>query len=264
MSDDVDTSEDAPVANHKQWEEMLVQARRLLYSLEQQVNLQSNDVGGTCPIFYGDEVFHIALPWASFDNMQMRLASRHAPIDTLLLKQLLDLVPSLQGKSMIDVGAYTGLTGLIMRRYLKPDYLHLIEPQNVMQDSLKKSIAANPEGCGISLHQLVIDNGLEPMVRADSRPDRLSEVRYIRRDGGHVSAVALDSLDSDQVGLINLDIPGQKIYALQGTARTIETFRPAILTNLTGRDVKEIRDYLSEYGYKGVHVGENSMIYLPQ
>lgn len=264
MSDDVDTSEDAPVANHKQWEEMLVQARRLLSALEQQVNLQSNDVNGTCPVFYGDEVFHIALPWASFDNMQMRLASRHAPIDGILFKQLFDLIPTLKGKAIIDIGAYSGLMGLVLRRYMRPEYLHMIEPQGVMQEPLRKSIEADPDGSDIGLSQVIIDDATSQMVRAESRPDRLSEVNYLRREGGNLAATTIDALGIERVGLLNLDIPGQKIYAIRSAAQTIERSRPAILTNLTGRDISEINAHLSALGYEGVRIGGHSMLFLPQ
>lgn len=256
MTDDTNLNQPA--------DDLLARAVRVLDRAEQQLSLISNPVGGTCPIFYDDCVFNVALPWASFDPYQYKIASRHGVIDTVVLTQLFDLLPSIEGRALIDVGSYTGLQALVMRQFMKPSVVHMIEPQKVMRASLERTIAANPEGAAIHLSDDIIGEDGATMGRAATRADRLSETAYLRKDNGKLSARGLDALGIQNVGLINLDIPGPKIYALRGAAALLRGDRPAVLTNLSGRDAPEIGAYMDEHDYEFVRVGDHAALYLPK
>lgn len=244
--------------------ELMEQAGRLLVKLEHQVGLLSNPVDGTCPVFYEDEVFQIALPWAAFDNYQLKIATRHTVPDAGLFVQLFDLLPDLNGRTLLDVGSYTGLSALVMQRFLGPSKLHLVEPQKVMQEALQRTVKANLKTSQFTLHDCIIDNGDSAMTRASSRPDRLSEASYLRREGGKLQSSTIDSLGIRKLGLIHLDMPGQKIYALRGAEKTLTSERPVIVTNLTGRDIAEQREFLEGLGYEYVRAGKHSAIFLPK
>ncbi|NDW53442.1 FkbM family methyltransferase [Aliiroseovarius sp. PrR006] len=242
---------------------LLTQAQNLIKQLERQIQLMSNPQEGTCSVFYRDEEFRVALPWASFENYQFRIASSHVVPDPVLLTQLFDLVPSLEGKSLIDVGSYTGLQGLVLRKFLSPASTHMVEPQKTVQNALSRTIEANSDGGPISLIRAVVDDGTSMMVRGDIQPAKLSETAYIRREGGDVEAKAIDDLGIENVGLINLDIPGQKIYALRGAEETMKKDKPVILTNLSGRDAVEIKEFMEARSYEAVRVGRHSLVCLP-
>lgn len=248
----------------QRWETMLEQSGRLLSRLEQQIHLQSNPVSGTCAVFFDDEVFDIALPYAAFDAYQFKIASRHSAPDPLLFTQLLDLIPTMTDKSIIDVGSFTGLSGLILRRFLLPKNLIMIEPQRVCQSHLARTIAANPEGCDVTLLPHVIDEEGSTIARGLTRADRLSETVYLRRGEGMLNATSIDSIAPKDVGLINIDIPGQKIYALRGAALTLETYRPVVIVNLTGRDAPEIQEYMKTQDYEFARAGSHSAFLLPK
>ena len=238
-------------------------ARRLLDRLEQQIALMSNPVAGTCAVFHEDEAFEIALPWAAFENYQFKIASRHAAPDPMLYTQLFDLIPSLAGKALLDIGAFTGLQGLIMRRFLEPSQLLMVEPQAMMQKHLGRTIAANPEGCPVTLLKAVIDDGTSVMQKSATRHERLADTSYLRRDSGKISATTIDALGLTDLGLINLDIPGAKIYALKGAEATLRDQRPPVLVNLSGRDATEIKEFMEPLGYEFVRLGNHGALLLP-
>lgn len=244
--------------------ELLEQANRLLNKLEHQVGLQSNPVDGTCPVFYEDEVFQIALPWAAFDGYQLKIATRHTVPDPVLYVQLFDLLPGLNGRALLDVGSYTGLSGLVMHRFLNPSKLHLVEPQNVMQEPLRRTMKANLKTSQVTLHSCIIDDGTSAMTRASSRPDRLSDVAYLRREGGKLQSSTIDNLGIKNLGLIHLDTSGQKIYALRGAEKVLENDRPVVVTNLVGRDSVEQREFMEARNYEFVRAGKHAAIFLPK
>lgn len=258
------TADPAPAEPLPQAADLLDQATRLLNKLEHQVGLLSNPVGGTCPVFYEDEVFQIALPWAAFDGYQLKIATRHTVPDPTLFVQLFDLLPDLNGRTLLDVGSYTGLSGLVMQRFLNPSKLHLVEPQKIMQDPLRRTVKANLKSSQVSLHDCIIDDGTSAMTRASSRPDRLSEATYLRRENGPLQSSTIDDLGIKNLGLIHLDLPGQKIYALRGAQNVLTNDRPVVVTNLLGRDSAEQREHMESLDYEFVRAGKHAAIFLPK
>ncbi|MFS4439212.1 FkbM family methyltransferase [Paracoccaceae bacterium GXU_MW_L88] len=243
---------------------LLASAQRLLDHLDQQIQLMGNPVDGTCVVFHEDESFNIALPWAAFEDLHFRIAHRHAAPDLVFYNQLFDLLPSLDGKAILDVGAFTGLQGLILRRFLAPSHVYMVEPLNMVQPVLQRTIEANPEGCPISLHQEIIDDGTSPMTRSSMPPKKTSAIAYLRRKDGKLTATTIDALGFDNLGLINLDIPGTKLYALNGAKETLETMRPVVTVNLAGRDVPEMKEFFEPLNYRFVAIGRHSGVFLPE
>ncbi|MDF3606913.1 hypothetical protein PE067_12705 [Paracoccus sp. DMF-8] len=182
----------------------------------------------------------------------------------MLFVQLFDLLPDLNGRALLDVGSYTGLSGLVMHRFLAPSKLHLVEPQKVMQDPLRRTIKANLKTSQVVLHDCIIDDGTSAMTRASSRPDRLSEATYLRRDGGKLQSATIDGLGIKNLGLIHLDTPGQKIYALRGAEKVLENDRPIVVANLAGRDIAEQREFMEARNYEYVRAGKHAAIFLPK
>lgn len=258
-----DAAPDASVPAADEEKMFLVPLRRLIDRMDRQVRLIGHEAEGTTPIFYEDAVFNIALPWASFEDYQFRILSRHAVPEPVFYTQLFDLLPSLAGKVLVDVGSYTGLHAMVMRHVMSPTRLVMIEPQAVLQPVLHRTIAANPDGCPVLLLQLIIDDGTQAMVRSNTQPNKLHDTSYLRCDGAHLTSVTLDSLSLENVGLINLDIPGAKIYALRGAEATLRRHHPAVVVNVTGRDVNEMKEFMTRLDYEYVRIGERFAMFLP-
>lgn len=246
-------------------ERLLNEGRKLLAQMQAASRFSSAiRPDGTCPIFYDDTVVHIALPWGDFDTHQMQLIARHAPRDDVFLRQLFDLVPSLEGRAFIDVGSYTGTTAMITRAMLNPRETHLFEPQKTMKTALDITVTVNDADDDTTLHTDVVDEAGQEMTIGNYRADRLSDVSYLRRADGAMKAVALDDLGIDGVGLINLDYNNAKLPALRGAAGIIERDRPVITLDMSARDIEELREFIAPFDYEDVRAGQNSVLFLPK
>lgn len=216
-----------------------------------------------CPVYFEDEIYPVSLPFADFEAYQIRLAETRQPVDPVLLRQLIDFVPSLEGKALIDVGSFTGLQASILARILVPHSVYLFEPQKVMAAAIRKTIEANGLSETAVFSQDVIGEDGQAIHIGATRPDRLADTSYLRRATGSMTARSIDSLGLSDVGLVNLDYNDSKIPALRGMAATIEASRPVIVVDLGGRDIKEIDAFLSERGYTMQRAGRYSAIFLP-
>ncbi len=245
-------------------ERLLNEARRLITSLQAAGRLNAIRPDGTVPVFYADEAFDIALPYSDIDSTQMQMLARRTAIDDTLMQQILDMVPSLKGRKLLDIGSYTGATAMMLHRFLTPDETHMFEPQNLMQDALATTIAKNPDTDNVTLHQTVIDGDGASITRNASRPERLAEVGYLRREGGPITARSIDSLGLDNIGMIHMDFGNTKLYALEGAKQTIERDRPVVIVDLAGRDANEIRDFFEPFDYENQRVGRHAMMFLPK
>lgn len=240
-----------------------LELRGLLSVMRATTRMNGFSQGGFCPIYFDDDIYPVALPFADFDNAQMRLAETRQPLDALLLRQLFDFVPHLQGRVMVDIGGFTGQFAAIVARRLRPSHLHVFEPQKVMADALALTLDANGLTDTMTFHRDVVgETGTEMLIGA-TRPDRLSDTTYLRREGGPLTAVALDDLGLTDVGLIALDFADSKIPALRGMLRTIATSLPVIVTDLSGRDIREIEPFLAQQSYVMQRAGRNAAIFLP-
>ena len=243
---------------------LLAEARGILSELRAAAMMQSRAADGTCALFYRDRVIYAALPWADVDAFQRRLLASRAPDDDLLLTQLIDLIPSLAGRALVDIGSFTGSAGFFLRALMGPDATHIFEPQSVMQESLTAAILRNSVSGGpIHFHSDILGEDGQEIEIGTSTPVRLYQTRYLHRSGGGLRARALDSFDLGKVGLINLDFYNDKVSVLRGALGVIERDHPAIVMDLTARDVINVRELLSPLGYRDIRVGRNSMLMLP-
>ncbi|WP_439155634.1 hypothetical protein [Yoonia sp.] len=245
-------------------EVLIAEVRAVAREMHLAASLAGVSDDGTCPIFFKDEVVHIALPWASVDQLQMTYVSRRMPADPVFMEQILDLVPTLEGKAFLDVGSYTGTFAMFVRRFLKPTSVHLFEPQNVMKDALLKTISANDGASDVRYHQVIIDEDDASHVIGAYSPTKLSEAKYLRREGGTLRARSIDSMAIADVGYINLDFPNAKVNAIRGAMATIEKDRPVLSVDLGARDIKEIRAIIEPLDYEAVRAGRNSIIFVPK
>jgi FkbM family methyltransferase len=85
---------------------------------------------------------------------------------------------------------------------------------------------------------------------------------------GNIPTVIIDDLNLPSCDLIQLDIEGYELFALQGAQRTIEQYCPLIMiewyepwAQRYGTDQKMRDDFFNNIGYKKVLVKDNDIIY---
>lgn len=242
----------------------LLETQKAMTSLQNGARFATLRPDGTAPVFYQDEAYHIALPWGDVDQHQMHLLARHAPHDDVFLRQVIDLVPSLEGRILVEVGAYTGLTALILHRTLTPDHTIMFEPQKIMKAALETTIAVNGLEKDMTLRTEVIDEEGAEMVLGAAAAHRLTETRYLRRAGGPIIARSIDALKLKKVGFLSFDYPNDKLEAVRGAMETIERDRPFVCIDLSSRDHTEIQEMLAPHGYQHNGVGNHRMLFLPE
>ena len=261
---DIDNATPEETDTERGVSQQLDRVKKLLDRFDAQLHMMGNDRNATTAIFHEDEAFEIALPWAGFDGLQSRILARRGVPDPVLYTQLFDLVQTLAGRAILDIGSYSGLQAMVLRRFLDPVAVHMVEPLAMAQVPLARTIAANPEGAPVTLHKLVIDDATSPIARGATRSERLSDTAFLRRAGGKLTATRIDDMAIGNLGLINLDMAGQKIYALKGARQVLETQRPYVLVNLAGRDSDEMAGFMTPLSYKPVRMGHHATLFLPE
>lgn len=80
----------------------------------------------------------------------------------------------------------------------------------------------------------------------------------------NVPAIAIDTLVSEPVGFIKIDVEGHELAVLQGGLRTIELDRPAILVEAEERHrlnaVGSVRALLEPLGYQGLFLDSGRLV----
>lgn len=140
-----------------------------------------------------------------------------------------------------------GNVGLWPRRLAKSfGRVITFEPDAVSRECLAVNVPANvevrPEALG------------ERCERAGLYRESLGSHHLI--PGTSVDVVTIDSLELDDVDLIQLDIEGYEFHALAGAAETISRSKPIIQVELRGfterfgHSDREVRSMLHEMGYR--------------
>lgn len=130
------------------------------------------------------------------------------------------------------------------------DKIFTFEPEPIMFECLVKNLAhlANVEARNEALGS---DFGICSI-------ERRSFGSHIVIPGNDIKIIPLDSLELSNLDLLQLDIEGYELYALQGGAKTIERCHPIIqleirgLSEQFGESDKVIFKFLAAHGYREI------------
>lgn len=73
--------------------------------------------------------------------------------------------------------------------------------------------------------------------------------RAVRDRAGNIPVVPLDSLGLSDVTLIKIDVEGGEMDILRGARETIQRDRPVLYIETEGKRLRQVDDFLTEYGY---------------
>jgi len=161
------------------------------------------------------------------------------------------------GSRCIDVGANAGAYSYFMQR--SGAKVEAFEPIPELADALKKRFNGS-----INIHQIAASNSDattvihaplmngQPQYGYASCENSWSEDSEIRI---HVETRTIDSYDFHDVSLMKIDVEGYELAVLEGTTKTIERCKPALLIEAEERHrpnaVSSISSYLEQFGYQG-------------
>jgi FkbM family methyltransferase len=162
---------------------------------------------------------------------------------------------------VFDVGANIGVFALVMSRLAPGGRVFAFEPAAENFDYLEKNLAANGATNVVAERCAVYDeSGTVPFVFSPASPSG----SFVSRGTGHagesqpVEAVSMDDYVEgrglSRVDLVMVDAEGAEMAVLRGAARTLETFRPALLVEINpvslrrfgGASFRELVDVLRE------------------
>lgn len=240
---------------------VLLEMRRTVRDLSINTRVLALGSDRMAPVFFRDSVITTHVPYADFDEGQRRLVIQARHEDDLSFFQLAEHGIVAPGRSLVVVGGYLGCSTVALAQIAEPDAVHVFEPQNCLQEALRKTLDANGLEAA-QIHRSVVSEAGAAMALGTQTATKLAETVFVARDGGGYPATALDAEDLGDVGLLHLCFSGTKIPALRGAVETIKRCSPVILCDKSGRDLKEIETFLGDLGYAHQAVGPRLFLYV--
>ena len=176
----------------------------------------------------------------------------------------------INGKDVIDGGAYMGDTTLLFHELFPQSRIYAIEPassnikymqEHTLADLIKTDERAKPctfvtqAALGEHRDRMILSKPLgyasySLVLNAEQSPNYLKQRNeQYRPDSEEVDIISVDELVRErqlQVGLIKLDIEGFEPQAIRGAVHTIKTQRPVIISAIyhTPEEYYELKPYL--------------------
>jgi FkbM family methyltransferase len=164
-------------------------------------------------------------------------------------------------RASIDVGGYEGAYAFYMAAHSRR--CHVFEAQSDLAITLSSGFRLNPRVRVYNLALSDSDGDSEirtPVYRGEKAPalatiepgNQLSDLEYSTETVRHRR---LDSLISEEVGFIKVDVEGHELSVLRGASQLLARSKPVILVEAEERHRKEaigsLVSYLTEFGYRG-------------
>lgn len=177
-----------------------------------------------------------------------------------------------KGNTVIDIGANQGEYSLWAARSVgKKGKVYSFEPLSAMYAQLQENIKLNPDFAPIIT---AVKKGLSNQVdELDLYSSNLSNegVNSLYAEEGSVflEKISLNTLDEElaklgnpKVDAIKIDVEGAELFALQGSKKTIEKFKPVLFIEINqeacrsaGYEAMDIMSLLEQYGYSFKVIG---------
>jgi len=166
-----------------------------------------------------------------------------------------DILQKIDGKDIIDGGAYTGDTAILFNQLFPKSIIHAFEPQTInyqtLMDRTKKlqlssKLVLSSNGLGNKCETLSLQTNDDIDAGAS-----LVEGTGMKANSQIVEVITIDSIrknEKNKIGLIKLDIEGFEKNALEGAKESIKQDKPVIVAALYHNPVDffEIKNFLKE------------------
>ena len=204
------------------------------------------------------------LMWIDLGDRYMSfgcLLDNYEPVETAYMKAALQ-----PGDVVVDAGANLGWFSLVASSLVGPTgRVHAFEPRPETADFLARTIALNGLGERVAVYRcgLADSTGESVLVWSDrtDNPGGSTLGDGLALDGLQQHTIALrplDELDMARLDFIKADVEGAELRLFRGAQRTLERWRPAILSELgphmlqrvSGASVADYFAFFDRLGYR--------------
>jgi len=185
-----------------------------------------------------------------------------------------------EGMTFIDIGANQGEFSLFAQEKIKNGRVISFEPVSFQFDLLKNNITLNNfTNIEINKYGLSDEVGILPIYNSTNTAihggfhEGLSTLYKSDERDNFQENVDLKIFDDEYFDKLNrfdflkIDIEGAELYALKGMQKSLAKFKPEILIELSdetyisaGYTVKEMIDFLDQFGYKPFRIHRGKLI----
>lgn len=181
-----------------------------------------------------------------------------------------DILPYIvkPGELAIDVGANKGYFTYFIMKYTQK--LLVFEPSPSLASDLHRTFGkkikiekvALSNEFGKATLSIPVSSGQKVFMLGTIEPDNplAGSENVITVD---VEKKRLDDYQLEKVGFIKIDVEGHELAVLQGSRKTLARYLPSLLIEAEDRHkpdaVKEINEFLKEFGYKGFFLLNNEI-----
>lgn len=199
------------------------------------------------PVVHGDRTYQ--LPYTGRNAGIEREQSRGLFFEAAELEAVRRAVPP--GARIVDVGANTGNHTIFFAGPMRAALVTPFEPLPEAAGALREAVARN-RLANVDLSRLGIgvaaSAGRARLVASER--GGFGATRLAADPSGEIVVSPLDSMLSEPVDLLKIDVEGMEMSVLAGAARVIARWRPLIFVEIANRNTAEFSAWLRGAGYR--------------
>ncbi|MEW9836339.1 FkbM family methyltransferase [Mesorhizobium marinum] len=203
------------------------------------------------PVVHGDVVYE--LPYTGMNAGIEREQSRGLFFEAMELEELRKMVGP--GARVVDVGANTGNHAIFFAGPMKAQSVLVLEPMPAAIAALRAGVERNGLS-NIDLSRLGIGisdvAGRARFVRSEK--GGLGATGLAPDPEGEIGVATLDSMVSDRVDLLKIDVEGMEMSVLAGSRQLIERSRPLIFIEVANDNTPALTAWLDGARYDVVRI----------
>lgn len=203
------------------------------------------------PIVHGDAVYY--LPYTGRNAGIEREQSRGLFFEAMELEELRKVVRP--GAHVVDVGANTGNHTIFFAGPMKAASVLPFEPLPAAADALRASVMRNGlENVDLSRLGVGVSDRGGRMRLVFSGRGGLGATSLEPDPAGEISVATLDSMVSDRVDLLKIDVEGMEMSVLAGSRELIQQWKPLIFIEIANRNTPALMEWLKDADYRVMRI----------
>jgi FkbM family methyltransferase len=199
------------------------------------------------PIVHGDAVYY--LPYTGRNAGIEREQTRGLFFEAMELEELRKVVRP--GAHVVDVGANTGNHTVFFAGPMKAASVLPFEPLPAAAAALRDSVARNDlRNVDLSRLGIGVSDRKDRMRLVFSGRGGLGATSLEPDPAGEIVVSPLDSMVSDRVDLLKIDVEGMEMSVLAGSRELIRRWKPLIFIEIANRNTPALMDWLKAANYR--------------